>query len=330
MAYLTPLNALKVEDLENDIIISYNLRKSFIFKDVKKLYNFIINSNNPCYYEVLSENKIRKMYFDIDIKDKNLVDIDDLIKNIYDCLSLLLNDPVIMITKSENNYLKKCGIHVIILNYYVKNVYSAKRFYYNFIEKLDEKYKEFFDDQVYKSCQQFRLLFSSKNEEVRPKLFYKIVPKQNISVNKYILFVLSLLSYCKEGFSEIKLNEIIVNDYIPMSNKYIEINDIDHNFSKIILEKAQKYIDLSCFNMHGIKGIFLILKRIRPSMCKNCNRVHESENAFLYHKNNRIFFGCRRNNKNIDIGELFSDEELLDKNNEKYILLQKNLTNYFS
>ena len=338
-----PSEVIKGES-ENSIIVSHNLRTAEKFDNYDEFYNFAMNQPNPCFYEVLSESKKRKMYFDIDIHDKTKIDIDKFIYEVCSIIRDILQDSIIMTTKSQNDTTVKCGIHFIIVNYVVSNVYNAKRFYDTVFSKIPNEYKDHFDDKVYKSIQQFRVLFSSKMNENRPKRFFKMIPSLNIKVDKKLLLNLSLIQIIKNdiGIEVFEIPEDILfyvepknyeNNYYHNESDIIE--QIDDNKIKIILKLASQYMDFSCFKYTHTKGIFIVLKRLKPSKCFNCNRIHENENAFLFEANNKIFFGCRRNNKNYHLCNYIFEDNKVEIKNDDIIVKEKKidrekLKNYFS
>lgn len=308
-----PSELVKIDN-KDSIILSYNLRTAEIFDSFEELYHTVNNQPVQCFYEVLSENKKRKMYFDIDIEDKTKLNIDEFIKHVSEVILQILPDCLMLITLSENDIVKKCGIHIIIVNYYADNVYKAKRFYYTVYNNINQEYRCHFDDKVYKSVQQFRLLFSSKMNENRPKKYKEMIPKLNVSITKKELLKMSMLSIIENACP-------IPDDTLYYIEK-VEYNDdvmetIDSTEALKVLKKATKLMDLSSFSYKNVKGIFIILKRIKPSRCVNCNRIHENENAFLYLKNNDIFFGCRRSSKNKNIGSYL---DLVEEDFEKELL----------
>jgi len=322
MFRLTPSSAVKIENVDTDIIVSNNLRTSHIYKNTIEIFDLVNTIHDPCFYEVLSERKKRKMYFDIDIPDKDLIDIEKMIDNIYTILYSILSNPIILVTKSTNSNVKKCGVHIIIVNYIVPNVYFAKRFFNTVFEKVDPQYQKFLDEAVYKSIQQFRILNCSKYQEHRKKIFYKILPKLNLKVNSKIIFDLSLITSnyaTSEYFETFTIPEecCVVTSF---SNEITidQSSVINNDESNLLIKRAidSKIIDFSCFDKKEVKGIFIILKRLRPSHCPNCDRKHENENAFLYTKHNKIMFGCRRNNKKLDLGYFLTEQEIQERESQ--------------
>ena len=112
--------------IEDEISTRLEFNDTNYFVEESKTLSYDI-AETKCFYEVLSENIKRKMYFDIDIDDKSKLDnIDTFIYDVCGVIIQVLPDAHMLITKSENNESPKCGIHIIIVNYFVENVYNAK------------------------------------------------------------------------------------------------------------------------------------------------------------------------------------------------------------
>jgi len=59
------------------------------------------------------------------------------------------------------------------------------------------------------------------------------------------------------------------------------------------------------FIVRDVKGSIISLKRLKPSFCKICERVHEHENPYLLVIDDNVYFYCRRNtDKNLPLGKI--------------------------
>jgi len=332
MFELLPLVATKQVVNEKNIVLSFNLSKAHVFTNANEVFNYVIQSKEKCFYEVLSENRKRKMYFDIDIENKDIVNVDKIIKNCVQAIVDIIPNSICMITKSQNDESKKCGIHIIILNYVCKNVYECKRLFYTIQSKIDEQYHKFIDDQVYKSCQQFRTLLSSKYGQNRPKKFYMLIADEKFNHLKTDLekiFKLSLISNCESQFG-IDMHDVpddcFDDSKIPTKTNIKEQLDKDEHIKickravQLCKENKDLRLDLSCFEFKDVKEVFINLRRLRASFCVLCNRVHQHENAFLFKKENMIYYNCRRNNTSLQLGYFETPDEIqnVEKTFKKY------------
>jgi hypothetical protein len=181
-------------------------------------------------------------------------------------------------------------------------------------EKIREEYKQYIDTSVYKSTQQFRILNSHKNEKNNTKIFREdlshnyIIPEQYKKFNgglENFLLITSLLGKtagCKylEGFKITKevRETILENGFASGSDVEQILNVFYSQFS------ASHFKYINYINNDG--NLLLTFRRINPSFCKQCQRLHEHENPFLtvngLYRN--IFFHCRRNEKGVKIGSL--------------------------
>lgn len=185
------------------------------------------------------------------------------------------------------------------------------------ITKIPIKYYEnFIDNSVYKQNQNFRLLGSSKiGKNKRTKiqlLFWKFKGKiikydfgeiiGNIDdfdkVKKSILFKNSLITYVDECRSlPYLLDETETN-----KNNNFQIKNLDHISSEKVIDLLINYfenlgVSPSCFDLNNISNInnFILIKRLEPSYCEFCERVHENENPFVVvNQDNNVFYNCRR------------------------------------
>lgn len=67
------------------------------------------------------------------------------------------------------------------------------------------------------------------------------------------------------------------------------------------------------YRLDRLAGPFVVLKRMKPSHCRLCNRIHHHQNPYLLivPENKNVFFHCRRApaTKNLYVGSLLSEEE---------------------
>ncbi len=292
------------------------------------------------FFEVVVTRK-QKPHFDVDIpitgaiKDNPNIHkevLNDLIKSIIYCLKEenINVDPIEEILVFESHGPNKKSYHVIIDGYYHETNIEAGCFYHNVIDMMLPYHSLYIDSSVYKTVQQFRMLGSRKNGTNRIKRFLRrkdYIPKD--------LFLRSLISYtgrCKVlpsfDTSEEDMNfstnqpSINIDDQSDLVQKSLNILasycDAPYNSSKFP------------FSLISTKKNLMILKRLFPSFCQRCDRVHEKENPYLYVSNiGNLYFDCRRDSKvnnKILIGKLFTNQDFVDQEYEKLELeLDKDL-----
>ena len=314
------LNNGKINKEEDIIIckqfINENNKLNRVFTSFKNNidlfdYQKKLNFSDNCLYEVCINENLRKLYFDIDIDDKNFDHL-KFIKNIINNIELELDKPIILCFSSHTKI--KWSYHIVIPNY--KTTKEGTKYFYEKIKNSlnYEKDLNYIDGEVYKNIQQFRILGSHKCLKNNIKILEKdlsknlIIPKRLInkeSIDKYI-FSISLISYMNDGMD--KNNLFLPKENEPKRVNKIYINEIDINK---ILDIFYLYYDQYIFEYKDYTekdgNLILTFYRKEPSYCKICKRYHENENPYLcvYGIERDIFFYCRRSNKKgIKIGSL--------------------------
>jgi hypothetical protein len=309
-----------------------------------------------CFYEVIIGNTFQKPYFDLDIPFREIssneglnfedakilvLQLVDAIRKVYD--KIKYEDIMVFSSNSNNNVKdlisdyynktiipkttpKKISYHIIVDNWYLLNNEENEAFCNKILEYIS-KNKNFIDNKVYKKIQQFRLYKSHKYKSDRVKeldpISKWICPIKPISDNHLFSMIIggSLItntSYCSP-LPSFKKVTIIYNEKIKNTN----ISDKKIKEAIELYSKKEGYKSLNDkefpFKFQQCISIFIILKRLAPSMCKICNRIHESENPYLFIKKNNVFFNCRRSNRSLLVGSL------KNKRNYKKILSIKDI-----
>ena len=188
------LDSYNIDYLRNKLIIS---SVSGVDKDNKNIYKFTffdtyidfakyqayIKPINRCCFEYIQGIYPQKPHFDIDI---NLVEHNYFDNNMFIELrneliasidSVLIDNNVeidlykdICIYTSHSS--KKMSCHIIVDHYYHANNIEAKAFYNSVVNRMTPEYKQFIDNAVYSSRQQFRIIGNQKFGSNRPKIFH--------------------------------------------------------------------------------------------------------------------------------------------------------------
>lgn len=297
---------------EDNLIICQQLetRKYTVFKDhiSFKSYQEKINERENCFYEIILEKKYRKPYFDIDLDIENNEDINEklIIENLKLSIKTLIEDSIILIYSSHTE--KKLSFHIIINNYYFVNHEECKNFYDKIIEIIDEKYQKFVDNSVYKTIQQFRILNSHKYNRDNKKIFREDLSENFIIPDKYKKFPAGLNNYLLQtslisntaGAKYLSGYNIIKNNKSTTLNKGFgstsDLEDVLNIFYSIYSADIFQYLNV--IDNNG--NLLITFRRLSPSYCQECQRVHENENPFItvngIYRN--IYFHCRRKDNN--------------------------------
>ena len=330
-------NLTDIEQIQdNDLIICSHIdyRKFAKFGNhiEFKKYREKIPEKYNCFYETILEDKRRKPYFDIDINIESDIDFEyivliktpdlksfdfeyiekDIVEEIKNSIIKLVENAVIVVYSSHTK--NKLSFHIIVSNYYFTNHNECKEFYKKVVEDIKEEYREYIDETVYKNTQQFRILGSHKNGKDNTKIFREdlsrnfVIPEQyrrfEEGKENFLLFtsLIGSTDGCKylEGYKIIEeVKERLLEHGFASSSDVEEILNI---FYSQFSANNFKYCD--CKDNDG--NLLLTFRRINPSFCKECVRVHEHENPFItvngLYRN--IFFHCRRNDSGVKIGSL--------------------------
>lgn len=297
------------------------------------------------YYEIISDKcKGFKPYIDIDMgldkefdeetKKKIDTDLFNLVENIKVILShILIENSVFNVLIYDSSYGTKISYHIVVDKLYVTNNIVLK----NIIEYIQEKIKtnplsQYIDTKVYKMNQQFRLLGSSKlSNPNRVKRLFGSSLETELNLKD---FTQSLITFIKDSYP-LRLKEkydkrwiikpqksklstginIDVDDMSKHHQKFIEQFFEDHPEYEIksIIDSTSEGSDEEEGTTEGTtnnKFYLLILKRISPSYCEECDRIHENENPYLFIRGNVAKLNCRRS----DTSMIFIIENVVQEN----------------
>nr|QBK92944.1 MAG: DNA primase [Pithovirus LCPAC403] len=262
-------------------------------------YTIKFKPERRCFYEVISGNSMQKMKFDIDIKGKDSKFSARILNNLLESVNKVYFNTFnirldgkkdILIYQSHGE--EKFSYHVIIDNYCLSNAKECEDICVKTCEQMESKYSKYVDLSVYKSTQQLRLLWSHKAKSNRTKFLMNTFEfKGETITRKYDslldMFADSLISWTYSCVIISSGVEIITNRF-----SIEEVTEDDSNLAYSIFLKT-----LKCdrpFKIEKIMGNLILLKRLLPSYCDICLRIHESENPYLIIKNGSIYFDCRR------------------------------------
>jgi hypothetical protein len=280
--------------------------------------NFL--DSHRCFFEIILGEQPQKSHFDLDIPFDKIADSDkelfssklkdDLIESIIRCYKQcysidLILDKDILIYSSHGS--KKQSYHIIVNNYAHLNNKEAEEFYKRSIVNLGDR-KEFIDRAVYKSVQQFRLLGSRKFGSDRPKIFN----------DKWTYKDKEVITEVENHFESSLISNTFQCKLLPVIIEYksnfniVDINLKDDEISQIIKFVSQA-IKPFVFSLAEFKNNILVLRRLSPSNCIICNRVHEHENPYISIKEMdpyiSIYFNCRRSEGSCFIGNIIIDNK---------------------
>lgn len=326
------------------------------------IYQMRFKEEKRCFYEEIFGEYPQKPRFDIDIKideeRESEIDNEDIKDKVIEKIIEIFNENGIKIELKKDILIctshgkNKKSYHIIIDNYCHLNNKEAKSFYNLVINRLPENIKKYVDNGVYNSKQQFRIVGSQKLDSNRPKIFndkwkfkdteiiYKYIETPDNEGHKIMLQLESTLitcinnckilpSFIKEENNNKGSNSKSVGEYKKYEDEEIT-KEVGIEALKLLASFGGLTIDnpLFPYKFVSVSGQIVILKRIKPSNCRICKRIHENENPYLIIIGNEklVYFHCRRAdpNKKLLIGKLSPISENWIKQTISNMLNEKN------
>jgi hypothetical protein len=295
---------------EEEIIVCKQLKTRLfnVFPNYITLKNFIDDTDyyERCFYEILTPNKPRKLYFDLDIDliANSKIRPKNILENLKENILAELGENTEILVFSSNTE-KKESYHVIVNNYFVKDEKACKCFYAKICENIPLEYLEFIDGSVYKNVQQFRLLKCHKFGKDNNKIFNFSdscnfsIPKRYISkkAKELYIFLISLLGNingCK------LLSQYDVKEEPKRITSLGTSSEGDLDIVLDIFYAKYSYNDFEYLNSIEKDGNLIVtFRRKNPTFCEICKRIHENENPFVIVRGieRNIYFYCRRMEK---------------------------------
>ena len=213
-----------------------------------------------------------------------------------------IRDEDVMIFSSHGS--EKLSYHIVIDHWCCADVNDNRALHDKVMEIYPSKYRELVDHGVYTSIRQFRIYRSHKYQSERTKLLSHLSTwrPQSPHEDKDHEFIqilgaslVSNASYCK----------LLPSFRPPPKPKptydgvetLLEATDIDKAIE--LATTAHKTSKAFPFKIGEIKGGLITLRRLAPSFCQICQRVHEHENPYLtvVGPDRKVYFYCRRADK---------------------------------
>ncbi len=271
------------------IIWNATTKKYRVFSNPQEYYTWSSRLPDKPFHEVIFGWKPQKLKIDVDIDDdklKNFTPVkqagdlldelleveynnEDKLKNIYEEVDSALVQTfyalfwIILIpedvVKTESIGKNKFGYHRIIDNYYVDSNEDAKMFMDYFMQVLPPKYHLFIDTNINKAIQNFRMPESTKDG---------IRPKKIVSNHKNLQGLITYIEGCSKLAS------------LTTGKKKVVNIEIDNKIEAEFVEKLAEWTIGHEYNK-SINNL-LIYKRVAPSHCLLCNRVHDNDSTMMF------------------------------------------------
>lgn len=291
------------------------------------LYQQKIVPEKRYFYEIAFGEYPQKPHFDIDIaaNPNDVKDIESLGEQIKDSLieqvikiyadrsvDLDLQRDILVYTSHGPS---KRSYHLVVNNYCHVDYRDARCLYEKVMLSLPDSFSSYIDRAVYSKKQQFRIVGSQKFESGRPKVFQKqwtyfgqlidhLYNDEPDTPDSVLQLDESLISYTSNCNVLPSLFDASESKSQPKSSRLHDVEDVSRRTAEqaVILLASQGGLSPSDrrfpYRFDGIHGGIVCLKRLKPSRCSICNRVHDHENPYLVilgeGPRKTIYFHCRR------------------------------------
>ena len=302
-------------------------------------YMWKLSQHMRCFYELILGEYPQKPHFDLDLENMTDEKVNEVFNTLINIIIKVLKEHNINLDYSRDICIysshggNKKSYHIVINHYCHANNKEAKAFYYEVIENLPKEYFEnkWVDPAVYSETQQFRTFASQKVGTERTKV---------LNTTWYLNGEKIVHKYDEEGDDEkmffmIQLEESLVHARTSVCTilppfetpetfqvgNFTASDDITYEEAKEAMEMLAQKGNMTWDNRANpyafdkIEGPFVVLKRMRPSRCKICYRIHHNQNPYLcITPDKNIYFHCRRaaKGKKWHIGKLVTVEGALD------------------
>jgi len=333
--------------------VAYQEKDQIGFRDIwfskyKDFEEYILEKEDPHFYEIIEGKQC--LYFDFDglekIKESEFKEI------VFQIKEKIKDD--ILINLYDSSGYEKVSHHIVVKGVYFQNHDHCGSIAKEIISKLSDEsnLKKSFDDAIYTSRRNFRLLGSRKKGSVRVKKFAKVLYKdENFSCSFLNDFLrMSLINDIKES-KEILLEtnkEFQLSDDMSTDQNKKETRQIEWKHEDLL--EIDKFINSeldSAFRRNGFGGGCLNLLRQKPSKCPICKdkkggkRVHDNENSYIIKTKDGLYYICRRASptERIKIGSEHEEDWTFEykpkkieenSNESEKLRLLKKIKNYFS
>ncbi len=262
------------------------------FVSFAEFASFHLSQPFSCHYETITG--IQNAYFDID----NGNDIENAILRIQEYFSTLTSTFAILVFSSSDTI--KSSYHIVVRGVHFANHkacgFHAKKALSGFVG---------FDEVVYTANRKFRLLGSRKIDSTRIKELYKVINHGYYTANETLALGEDQIFTLAESFvSLVDLSKSRLIEYVPEIPREVPKSSRKLTWTPDLLKIAMDLVNDKMPSVYAFRDLspnneILSLKRLKPSRCLLCDRVHDAEGAFVVMRRRNEGIGyafyCRRN-----------------------------------
>lgn len=320
------LNNVLNKNLDSkELIICWNFKRNDKVNRVFSKFNFNelyelnrrVGEEQRSFFEVITDERKHKVFFDIDIKGKNNVSkaknfLEQFIKALLGIIDLDLEKDIFFYSSHSE---EKRSYHILL------NFKTDMKNNKILAEKISEKIEgeNFLDLGVYNKNRQLRILGSSKVGEKRFKIWerefsfksktYKSILENELKIEdeEKIIFFNSLVNFVQSDMKELifeqeKEKEKEEKEPFFYQNGSFEEKELEE--IKTLIEKVSSELKI-----REINGTIISLINPNGYYCPLCKRIHENENPYVYSLRDKVYFNCRRTEQKLFLGNLSSKKK---------------------
>jgi hypothetical protein len=296
-----------VRNEENNKYIVFNTRAEF-----ERWYN---SQGTKCFHEVIFGNRVQRLKFDIDIKEKKDYNIHTVIDHILDTIIQTINDLYyciddvnlsrsdFIITDSsgpinDNEY--KHSFHIILYKYAVMNNEEAKNITADVVQKCCKLYRHYIDKAVNKSIQNFRILGSTKYRSERVKKVTLEYDTYDGSLLDTLIASPTNVTVLSELLDSQDQDSEFGDSQDQGSQDTINSDCISSKLLDSILKKCKAMNVIDGHKVRCVRNNSIQFNRTRPTFCVICSEIHHNDNSLIINYDNltsNIYEFCRQANE---------------------------------
>lgn len=291
---------------------SYNY---LVFDCIDNFIKYRDECEEKPFHEVIFGWQQQKIKFDIDFDDDpDDSFVEELLRSVDEAIcttmyieyrEIIDSDYIINTTSTgfdENAQRRKCSFHKIIAGFYVSDNNEAKEFTKRFLLNLPPIYHKYIDGGINKQIQNFRLIGCHKLGSQRTKRLTDESATMYVDDDTIIQKVNGTLLQSLTDEPDEPDEIMIVSDDIDAAINIVTNAGLleHHQFTKTV-------------------NTLLCFKRLSPSQCNICQRVHVSENSLMVTMSYNdgicdVFELCRRdeNSSRRHLGKFYSVSQCIN------------------
>lgn len=268
------------------------------------------------FFETILGDQPQKPYFDIDMPVDGVDRPDEFGRALVDNLvqravaALASRDYCVDIEQDvlvfSSHAAHKRSYHVVFDRVAFQDYRENHRFGTTVIDQMPTEYAKYVDRGMWSRTQQFRLYLSQKPHSGRPKVFNRTWTYHGETISSAVgedmddafLMTTVFTASCVSWTSTCRILESTESTASPLSPTYTS-PELPRDVYKAVVSRSPDKV-WRVFEISAINGSLVSLKRLTPSKCSLCRRVHDHENAFLVIKENGdVYFHCHGTRRHV-------------------------------